>query len=296
MASAAEVDGANGRHHHRGHHEKHRRSHLSEMGTHLVAASGEFAGTFLFLYFAYAGNIVAVLQEPAPAARGGLANNTLIWIAMSYGFSLLVNVWAFYRISGGLFNPAVTLGLCLANQLPWMRALYLFPAQLIASMCAGALVEAMFPGNASLANTTLGPNTSIAQGVFLEMFFTAQLVFVVLMLAAEKSRDTFLAPVGIGLALFVALIPGKQHYLSSPAYTSSTGGSRRVTGVFVTGGSANPVRSFGCAVGGADFPGYHWIYWVGPALGGALAAGYFRLVKMMHYEEANPGQDSPIDV
>lgn len=77
-------------------------------------------------------------------------------------------------------------------------------------MCAGGLVDAMFPGNASLANTVLGPNTSVVQGVFLEMFFTAQLTFVVLMLAAEKSRDTFLAPVGIGLALFVALIPGKN--------------------------------------------------------------------------------------
>lgn len=68
----------------------------------------------------------------------------------------------------------------------------------------------MFPGSASQANTTLGPNTSIAQGVFLEMFFTAQLVFVVLMLAAEKSRDTFLAPIGIGLSVFVALIPGRK--------------------------------------------------------------------------------------
>jgi aquaporin related protein len=73
----------------------------------------------------------------------------------------------------------------------------------------------MFPGNASLANTVLGPNTSVVQGVFLEMFFTAQLTFVVLMLAAEKSRDTFLAPVGIGLALFVALIPGKNRSMLS---------------------------------------------------------------------------------
>ncbi|KAH7236849.1 aquaporin-like protein [Fusarium redolens] len=273
MASGAEVHGANGFNGHH-HHQKQQRTHLSEFGTHMVAASGEFVGTFFFLYFGYAGNVIAVLQEPAAAPNGALANNTIIWIAMAYGFSLLVNVWAFYRISGGLFNPAVTFGLCLAGQLPWMRALYLFPAQLIASMCAGGLVEAMFPGSASQANTTLGPNTSIVQGVFLEMFFTAQLVFVVLMLAAEKSRDTFLAPIGIGLSVFVALIPG----------------------VYVTGGSLNPVRSFGCAVGGRDFPGYHWLYWVGPLLGGALAAGYFRLVKMMHYEEANPGQDSPVDV
>ncbi|KAH7233300.1 aquaporin-like protein [Fusarium tricinctum] len=296
MSSTADIHGTpvrnghNGHHHHsrtRSHsnrnrnsnsrtlyHEKHQRSHLSDVQKHLVAASGEFAGTFLFLYFAYAGNIVAVLQEPMAARDGSLANSTLMYIAMAYGFSLLVNVWAFFRISGGLFNPAVTFGLCLAGQLPWIRALFLFPAQITAAMCAGGLVDAMFPGNASLANTVLGPNTSVVQGVFLEMFFTAQLTFVVLMLAAEKSRDTFLAPVGIGLALFVALIPG----------------------VFVTGGSANPVRSFGCAVGAREFPSYHWIYWIGPLLGAALAAGYFRLVKMMHYEEANPGQDSPVDV
>jgi len=76
-------------------------------------------------------------------------------------------------------------------------------------MCAGGLVDVMFPGSVAQVNTVLGPHTSIAQGVFLEMFFTAQLLFVVLMLAAEKSKDTFMAPIGIGLALFVALIPGK---------------------------------------------------------------------------------------
>ncbi|EEU37476.1 uncharacterized protein NECHADRAFT_51592 [Fusarium vanettenii 77-13-4] len=252
----------------------HQQYQLSPVGRHLVAASGEFVGTFFFLYFGYAGNLMAALQAPDTAPNGGLASTTDIWIAVSYGFSLLVNAWAFYRISGGLFNPAVSLGLCVGGQLSWTRAAFLFPAQVLGSICAGGLVDAMFPGRVEQANTLLGLNTSIAQGVFLEMFFTAQLVFVVLMLAAEKSRDTFLAPVGIGLALFVALIPG----------------------VSVTGGSANPVRSFGCAVAGASFPGYHWIYWVGPALGATLAALYYRLVKRLHYEEANPGQDSPHEV
>jgi aquaporin rerated protein, other eukaryote len=91
-------------------------------------------------------------------------------------------------------------------------------------MCAGGLVDAMFPGSVAQANTVLGPYTSIAKGVFLEMFFTAQLIFVVLMLAAEKSRDTFIAPIGIGLALFVVLIPGKYTpssvaQLSTRSYT-----------------------------------------------------------------------------
>lgn len=87
-------------------------------------------------------------------------------------------------------------------------------------MCAGGLVEAMFPGNVANVNTYLNGSTSQAQGVFLEMFFTAQLVIVVLMLAQEKSRDTFLAPIGIGLALFVAMIPGRHSPFPSPGLLS----------------------------------------------------------------------------
>lgn len=65
-----------------------------------------------------------------------------------------------------------------------------------------------------------------------------------------------------------------------------------ILGVYFTGGSLNPARSLGCAVAARNFPGYHWIYWLGPALGATLAALYFRFVKLVHYEEANPGQDS----
>lgn len=96
----------------------------------------------------------------------------------------------------------------LAGTLPPIRGLILFPAQLLAGICAAALVQCMFPGDITLTNTTLSPGTSIAQGVFIEMFMTAELVFVVLMLAVEKSKDTFLAPIGIGLALFVAMMGG----------------------------------------------------------------------------------------
>lgn len=76
-------------------------------------------------------------------------------------------------------------------------------------MCAGAIVKVMFPGDIASVNTTLAPGMNLAQGVFAEIFFTSYLVFVILMLAAEKSKDTYLAPLGIGLALFVAEIPGK---------------------------------------------------------------------------------------
>jgi aquaporin rerated protein, other eukaryote len=102
----------------------------------------------------------------------------------------------------------VTLGLCLASQLPWIRGIIFIPVQLVASLCAGGLVSAMFPVSIAEANIVLGGGTSISQGLFMEMFFTCLLTFVVLMLAVEKSEDTFLAPIGIGLALFVSMIAG----------------------------------------------------------------------------------------
>ncbi|KAF2496245.1 aquaporin [Lophium mytilinum] len=244
---------------------------LSTLQAHLVAASGEFVGTFMFLYFSFACQIMLTTQASEKSlANGGPSSQQNIFTALVYGFSLLVNVWAFYRISGGLFNPAVTFGMVLAGALPPIRGLILFPAQIIAAMCAGGLVSCMFPGDIASTNTTLAPGVSIASGVFIEMFMTAELVFVVLMLAVEKSKDTFIAPVGVGLALFVAMMGG----------------------VYYTGGSLNPARSFGPAVAATQFPGYHWIYWVGPLLGGAVAAGYYRFVKYFNYEQANPGQDA----
>lgn len=107
----------------------------------------------------------------------------------------------------------MTFGLVLAGALPPIRGLCLFPAQLLAAMCAAATANAMVPGDISATNTSLSPMTSVVQGVFIEMFMTAELVFVVLMLAAEKSKDTFIAPIGIGLALFVAMMGGKSSSL-----------------------------------------------------------------------------------
>lgn len=74
-------------------------------------------------------------------------------------------------------------------------------------MCAAGMVSAILPGNLNVS-TTLGGGTTIAQGLFLEMFLTAELVFTIFMLAAEKHKATFLAPIGIGLALFVCEMTG----------------------------------------------------------------------------------------
>lgn len=72
----------------------------------LVSMLGEFVGTFLFLFFAFAGTQVANTPPGKSCSPPNIA--VLLYISLAFGFSLAVNVWVFFRISGGLFNPAVS--------------------------------------------------------------------------------------------------------------------------------------------------------------------------------------------
>lgn len=103
---------------------------------------------------------------------------------------------------------------------------------------------------------------------------------------AEKHKGTFLAPIGIGLSLFIAELGGmlNSSLTKVPKLTS-------LTGVYYTGGSLNPARSFGPCVANKQFPHEHWIYWVGPCLGSLVASGFYWFIKSCEYETVNPGQD-----
>ncbi|KAL8801194.1 MAG: hypothetical protein Q9182_004643 [Xanthomendoza sp. 2 TL-2023] len=118
---------------------------------------------------------------------------------------------------------------------------------MLGGIVSAGVVSALFPGPLNV-RTSLSPGTSSAQGLFIEMFLTAQLVFTILMLAAEKHKGTFIAPVGIGLSLFIAELAGEK--------------SRELM-----------------------------IYWLGPVLGALLASGFYKLIKTLDFETANPGQD-----
>ena len=81
---------------------------------HFIAVLGEFVGTFLFLFFAFAATQVAnasasaLAAERPPSVTSAPNTSILLYIALAFGFSLAINVWVFFRISGGLFNPAVS--------------------------------------------------------------------------------------------------------------------------------------------------------------------------------------------
>jgi aquaporin related protein len=72
--------------------------------TALVIAVGEFCGTFMFLLLSFMG-----AQTALNSSGGNLDAPTLLYIASSFGTALAVNVWVFYRVTGGMFNPAVSL-------------------------------------------------------------------------------------------------------------------------------------------------------------------------------------------
>jgi len=262
-----------------------------------VATIGEFVGTTMFLFFAFAGTQVANIQSSASSDSSSTSNTTsggatgfnvavYLYISVIFGFSLMVNVWIFFRISGGLFNPAVTLGMVMVGAVPIVRAICLFAAQIAGAIAASGMVMGLFP-TAFNVRTTLAGGPSLVQGVFIEAILTAELVFTIFMLAKEKHKATFIAPVGIGLALFIA----------------------EMVGVYYTGGSLNPARSFGPCVVTATFDKDHWIYcklytyplgWemraneylgVGPIVGTFIAVFFYKFIKMLEYEMANPGQD-----
>jgi aquaporin related protein len=99
--------------------------------------------------------------------------------------------------------------MALIGAITWVRCAILTVTQFVATIAAAYMVNALFNNGGLNVATKLGEQTTVAQGVLIEMILTAQLVFTVFMLAAEKHAATFLAPIGIGLSLFIAELVGK---------------------------------------------------------------------------------------
>jgi len=156
----------------------------------------------------------------------------------------------------------------LAGAVPLVRSILIAVSQLLGGIAASAVVLAIFPGKLAVT-TSLSDGTSLLQGFLIETFLTFELLVTIFMLAGEKHAATPLAPIGIGLSLFIA----------------------ELSGVSFTGGSLNPARSFGPAVVLGNFDDEHWVYWAGPAVGAVAAAGLYKFLKILDYERANPGQD-----
>jgi len=254
---------------------------LSVLRLDVHAAVQEFIGTTFFLLFAFGGiqaSAFSVAAAEDAASRAGepysissvASVSQLLYIAASMGFSLLVSVWLFFRVSGGQFNPAVSTSLLLIGGITPFRWALCCTAQLLGGIAASGLILALVPGPL-VVNTTPGPGISNVQAMFIEMFLTGALCLSVLMLGAEKHSATPFAPIGVGLTLFAG----------------------HLWGVAYTGAAMNTARAFGPAVV-SQFTKSHWVYWVGPFLGSLLATGLYTVMKHIEYQNINPNQDSTL--
>lgn len=228
---------------------------MSKLGTALVA---EFIGTFALILIG--------------AGAGALGIGGLVGVALAHGLVIVAFAYAYGHISGTHLNPAVTLGVWLAGKIAPGRALAYMAAQLAGGIAGALALCWVLGGNETglgatrLAQGLVVGTTTItitpAIGVLLEAILTFFLVNTI-MNAGISGKATPLDGLAVGFTLVFAILMGGP----------------------LTGASLNPARSLGPAIATGDFTDL-WVYFVGPALGAALAAFLYR--GLLAEEKVNP--------
>lgn len=195
-----------------------------------------------------------------------LAEGSVVNAAFAHGITIFVIVCSLGHISGGHFNPAVTLAVTLCGKLKvYYAPLYIF-AQLLGGFCGSLIVRAMTTRDQF--NLIVGGSTVVGNGYEWYQGFIAEvmLTFILtqtVMLTAVDTSSNFLAPLAIGFSLTLDIL---------------------AAGV-ISGASMNPARSFGPAVVssifGIDKPinsvwRHHYIYWAGPFIGAVITSIFYK--------------------
>ena len=177
-------------------------------------------------------------------------------VPLGFGLGLMVGLYMFGEVSGGHYNPAVSLGALLDRRIDIVTFGSYVVAQILGFILAGYTIVWAFSKDAAAATMTV-PNTNVGvtnlDTILLEVLGTALLVGVILRVTKSDTVGAT-AFLGIGLTLAVLAI--------------AFGG--------FTGGSFNPGRSIGSAVAGGDLSDI-WLYLVGPLLGGVVGWGAYTL-------------------
>ena len=222
----------------------------------------EFFGTF-WLVFAGCGSAVLAAAFPDAANSLGIG---LLGVSLAFGLTVLTMAYAVGHISGGHFNPAVTLGLVAGGRFQAKDALGYIVAQVLGGIAAGAVLYFIASGKAGFVAGGFASNGygdlspggyGMAAAFTIEVVMTAFFLFVI-MGSTHKDAPAGFAPIAIGLCLTLI------HLVSIP----------------VTNTSVNPARSLGVALF-ADTAALSqvWLFWVAPIIGGVLGAICYNFVK-----------------
>lgn len=237
--------------------------------------SAEFFGTF-WLVFGGCGS--AVLAAAFPELGIGFAG-----VSLAFGLTVLTMAYAVGGISGGHFNPAVSLGLALANRFSWRDLVPYWVAQVIGAAIAGGVLYAIASGKAGWSAGGFASNGfdalspggySMQAALLIEIVLTAGFLIVILGSTARAAPSGF-APIAIGLALTLI------HLVSIP----------------VTNTSVNPARSTGVALyAETGAMGQLWLFWLAPLIGAAVGALIWRFLLSPGEAPENIGNDEFVEV
>ena len=219
----------------------------------------EFLGTF---WLVLGGCGTAVLAATFPGVGVGL-----LGVSIAFGLTVLTMAYAVGHVSGGHFNPAVTVGIAVARRFPWRDVGAYILTQVVAATVAAVVLYLVASGKAGFdagesgfASNGYGDRSpgdySLLAALVIEIVLTGFFLYIILG-ATDGRAPVGFAPIAIGLALTLI------HLISIP----------------VTNTSVNPARSTGVAFfAGTDALGQLWLFWVAPLVGAAIAGATYALI------------------
>jgi len=226
----------------------------------------EFLGTF-WLVFAGCGSAVLAAKFISADADKVQLGIGFVGVALAFGLTVLTMAYAVGHVSGGHFNPAVTIGLAIAKRVEWKAVGPYIITQIVAGSVAGLVLfiiasgkpgfDAVASGFASNGYGSRSPGGySLLACLLIEIVLTAVFLYIILGATDDRAPKGF-GPIAIGLGLTLI------HLVSIP----------------VTNTSVNPARSIGVAwfAGGAAI-GQLWLFIVAPIIGAAIAGATYKAI------------------
>src|ERR1700733_1101043 len=242
---------------------------------HRLAA--EMIGTF-WLVFGGCGSAVFAAKFVSDGTSVGIG---FLGVAIAFGLTVLTGVYAFGTISGGHFNPAVTLGAALARRVEWKAVPAYWVVQVIGGLLGGLIVYFIafgkpgFIATGHMAANGYGTHSptgySLGAVILTEIVLTAMFLFVILGSTDARAPKGF-AGLAIGLTLTII------HLVAIP----------------VSNTSVNPARSTAVAFFNGDgAPAQLWVFWLAPLVGGAIAGIAYPLLFGRAEEKTPPTKTPP---